>query len=235
MIDELAMMPTGFALATALIALAALAQPWMWRRLATLFRRDRQAASAGLPLSQTKRLWPIIAVGAIILMAAIASAPAMAGRADAAMTLSLLAMASLCAMLCIVDWRAYWLPDSLVLALAAMGVVASIGMGAEPWVPLAGIIIGYGYMAATRWLFRVWRGLDGLGGGDVKLAGAMGAWLGPFDLPMALALASLLAIIAGLVLAMSTGHLRTLRIAFGPYLALSVMVFVSLRAAGGLA
>ena len=69
--------------------------------------------------------------------------------------------------------------------------------------------------------YRRWRGRDGLGLGDVKLAGVAGAWLGLTTIFAALELAALTALAAYLLTALL--RRRTLRgtafLPFGAFLA----------------
>jgi prepilin peptidase CpaA len=72
------------------------------------------------------------------------------------------------------DLRSRRIPNWLNLAVALSGLVAHVvsrGLTGAAW-SLGGAALGLGLLYvpfAARWL----------GGGDVKLAGAMGAWLGP--------------------------------------------------------
>jgi leader peptidase (prepilin peptidase) / N-methyltransferase len=70
------------------------------------------------------------------------------------------------------------------------------------------------------YVFERVRGVSGLGGGDVKLIAAMGAWLGPLPVAQAIAVAALTAAIAETTLqVMRHGRVEPgQRIAFGAYL-----------------
>ena len=90
------------------------------------------------------------------------------------------------------DWRAFWLPDRLTALLALAGVAAGVA-GFAPDLPdrLIGGAAGFGSLwviARTYWLLR---GRDGMGGGDPKLFGAIGLWIGWRMLPSVLLLAGL--------------------------------------------
>ena len=56
----------------------------------------------------------------------------------------------------------------------------------------AGGLVGYGALAGIAWGYRAWRGREGMGGGDPKLMGAIGLWLGWRLLPAVLVIASLI-------------------------------------------
>lgn len=93
--------------------------------------------------------------------------------------------------LAVMDARDFWLPDPLVAALAATGIASA---ACAPPLAIDRAIGGAGGFAAL-WLvgagYRRWRGRDGLGGGDPKLFGAIGLWLGWRMLPAVLLVAGL--------------------------------------------
>ncbi len=97
------------------------------------------------------------------------------------------------------DWRAFWLPDRLTALVALTGIAAGAA-GLAPDLPNR--LIGGAAGFASLWLiargYRLLRGRDGMGGGDPKLFGAIGLWLGWRLLPSVLLLAGLLGL--GIVL-----------------------------------
>lgn len=125
--------------------------------------------------------------------------------------------------LAILDWRHFWLPDALTLPLALLGL--TVGEWATD-LPLAdraiGAATGYAALLAIALGYRALRGREGLGLGDAKLLGALGAWLGWQALPFILLVAATIGLIAVLV-AMLTGRSvsATTRLPFGTLLALA--------------
>ena len=102
--------------------------------------------------------------------------------------------------LAVLDWRHFWLPDRLVLALAGTGLGGLVA-GVPP-VASERAIGGAAAFAALwtiAWLYRRTRGRDGMGGGDPKLFGALGLWFGWRPLPLLLLGASLLGLCLALV------------------------------------
>lgn len=81
----------------------------------------------------------------------------------------------------ITDLRSRRIPNWLVLPFMAAGVAVSAGMHgwSGAWHSLAGLALG----AA---IFGVFNLLGGMGMGDVKLCAAIGAWIGPGQLVVAL-------------------------------------------------
>ena len=100
-------------------------------------------------------------------------------------------------LLAFVDARTKLLPDALTLPLLWFGVVLqlfpetrTVGLEASIW----GVLAGYLPMWLLAQLYRLLRGRDGLGMGDVKMLAAMGAWSGAAVLPGVVFVASLLGI-----------------------------------------
>jgi leader peptidase (prepilin peptidase)/N-methyltransferase len=116
-------------------------------------------------------------IGAISLYVA----PGIEGLAGAAFGWVLLALALL-------DAEHFWLPDKLTLPLLALGLL--IG---EPAFHdrLIGAGAGYAILTLIALAYSAARGRQGLGGGDPKLLGAIGGWLGWQALPFVLLAASL--------------------------------------------
>lgn len=115
------------------------------------------------------------------------------------------------------DWRHYWLPDRLVLPLALGGLPLGGLLGADLPSRLTGGLIGWAMLAVLAWTYRRLRGREGLGGGDPKLLGAIGLWLGWMPLAPLLALAAAL----GLVVALWRGLSARESLPFGTMLAVA--------------
>ncbi|MFM8760626.1 MAG: prepilin peptidase [Polynucleobacter victoriensis] len=99
--------------------------------------------------------------------------------------------------LAVVDYQTQLLPDFLTLPMLWLGLVIQLlpetrTVGLE--FSVVGAIGGYLPLWVLAHAYRLIRGRDGLGMGDLKLLAAMGAWSGPFVLPQVLLLAALLAI-----------------------------------------
>ena len=125
------------------------------------------------------------AAAALVGATAFAAAPPLVALAGLAFGCALVALALL-------DASHLWLPDRLTLPLGVAGVATSFaGFGPTPGDSLLGAGAGLAALALIGWAYRRVRGRAGLGGGDPKLLGAIGAWLGWQFLPFVLLLASL--------------------------------------------
>jgi leader peptidase (prepilin peptidase)/N-methyltransferase len=124
--------------------------------------------------------------------------------------------------LALIDWDTTVLPDALTLPLLWAGLLAaSHGLlpGMNALNSIAGAATGYLSLWAVFWLFKLVTGKEGMGYGDFKLLGALGAWMGwEAVLPIVL-FASVLGAVVGLAMK-ATGSLREGRfVPFGPFLA----------------
>jgi leader peptidase (prepilin peptidase)/N-methyltransferase len=120
-----------------------------------------------------------------------------------------------------IDWDTTVLPDSLTLPLLWAGLIAS----ALQWTPLPlpaalwGAAAGYLSLWSVYWLFKLTTGKDGMGYGDFKLMGALGAWLGwQMVVPILLG-ASVIGAIVGISMKMSKSLREGRYVPFGPFLA----------------
>jgi leader peptidase (prepilin peptidase) / N-methyltransferase len=126
-------------------------------------------------------------------------------------------------LLALLDARHYWLPDALTGALALAGIGAGL-LGLAP--SLADRLIGGGagflLFAAIRTGYRRLRAREGMGGGDVKLFGAIGLWLGWQMLPLVLFGAAAAGLFWSLILYAAGRPLTgATRLPFGVFLALA--------------
>lgn len=96
------------------------------------------------------------------------------------------------------DAQHHWLPDRLTVALAACGLAASFFVDDPDFFNrFIGGIAGFSALFLIGRIYQKIRGREGLGGGDPKLLGAIGCWLGWSALPLVILGAAL----TGLLLA----------------------------------
>jgi leader peptidase (prepilin peptidase)/N-methyltransferase len=119
-------------------------------------------------------------------------------------------------------------PDVISLPGIAVGVLFSVlakYLFADPFevIPsplsaLGGILAGGGFLFAVAWIYERLTGVDGMGGGDIKLLAMIGAFLGWPSIPFTVFLASLTGSIVGLGVMLATGAGRRLALPFAPFL-----------------
>lgn len=95
-------------------------------------------------------------------------------------------------------WFRLFDPLTAALALVAFAM-ALTPQGPGLTQATLGALLGAGSFAALRWVYWMLRGREGLGLGDVKLMVGLGAFAGPYDLPLLVLLAALsaLAVVLG--------------------------------------
>jgi leader peptidase (prepilin peptidase)/N-methyltransferase len=151
-----------------------------------------------------------------------AVAPGAAGWFGAGLALLMLAIA-------VVDGQRFLIPDSLNAAALTLGIVRCVVLE-QGAAALADAALRTASLAllflVLRLMYQRLRGRQGIGLGDVKLAGVAGAWLGWSILPIAVEIAALSALC---VYALRRYILRrplrsTSRVPFGLYFAPAIWI-----------
>jgi leader peptidase (prepilin peptidase)/N-methyltransferase len=119
-----------------------------------------------------------------------------------------------------IDARTQLLPDQLTLPLLWLGLLLSlVPVFVTPSTAIVGAAIGYLSLWSVYWLFKLATGKEGMGYGDFKLLGALGAWMGPMSLLPIVLLSSLIGAIVGGTMLAVRGQDRATPIPFGPFIA----------------
>jgi leader peptidase (prepilin peptidase)/N-methyltransferase len=165
----------------------------------------------------------LAAVAAAAVIISVMVAPGFAGVLGAALALDVIAIAA-------IDARRFIIPDELTLAALVLGIANA---GLDPWPEgwsavfasigaalVRGAVLA-GCFFALRALYARLRGREGIGLGDVKLAGAGGVWLAWSTIPVAIEIAALaaLALYVARQLAGGGAMSATARMPFGLFLA----------------
>ena len=122
-----------------------------------------------------------------------------------------------CVFIChlFIDLDHHLLLDSLNLYLLGLILPFSVLSFAWPhW--LIGGSIGLGFPLLVTWLFYKIRGQVGLGGGDIKLYGILGLFLGPIGIVFNIFLSCFVGALIGLTLILLNKMSREKPMAFGP-------------------
>jgi leader peptidase (prepilin peptidase)/N-methyltransferase len=159
-----------------------------------------------------------------MVVASLLAAPGAEGLLGAFLAALMLAIA-------VVDSDRYIIPNELTGAALALALVRA-GLGGPEadwlgvlWTAFRAIVVAVPLLLLML-SYRRWRGRDGLGLGDIKLAGVAGAWLGFVTIFAVIELAALSALSAYIV----NGYLRrrplkaTAFLPFGAFLAPAIWV-----------
>jgi leader peptidase (prepilin peptidase) / N-methyltransferase len=127
-------------------------------------------------------------------------------------------------------------PDVISLPGIVLGLLCAVigyfffgaqtGVIPTPASSLIGIVTGGGFLLATAWVYEKLTGVEGMGGGDIKLLAMIGAFLGWPAVPLTLFVASLIGSIVGLVCMLVTGAGRRLALPFAPFLCSGALVSI---------
>ena len=170
------------------------------------------------------RRWTSIEVTTTIaavvgVTASLVAAPNTQGMAGAGLALIMIAIA-------VVDARRFIIPDDLNIAALALAFInATLVANGSVIEAVASTVLRGGALALAflglRVIYRQLRKRDGLGLGDVKLAGVAGAWLGWQTMSIAVEIAAVSALIVYLGRQLASGRpLRsTSYLPFGLFLA----------------
>lgn len=159
----------------------------------------------------------------LLLEASTAAASALAvtifgWSGQAAMVFALLAVLLA---LCAIDLAEMLLPDVLTLPLLPMGILYQGLYGGGSIEGVLGATGGFALLWLTAALYRKSRARDGMGGGDIKLAAALGGWVGLVALPWFLLIAFATGLVGmGLPLLLARKD-TAMPVPFGPFLALA--------------
>ncbi len=122
--------------------------------------------------------------------------------------------------LTMIDFDTQLLPDSITLPLLWLGLILNaFGVLTDFQSAFWGAVAGYLSLWSVYWLFKLVTGKEGMGHGDFKLLGALGAWLGWQLLPAVILLSSVVGAVVGISLIVFKRQGREVPIPFGPYLA----------------
>lgn len=139
--------------------------------------------------------------------------------------LSLIASAILTA-IALIDFDTFLIPDILSVGLLAVGILCALVnplfLNASSWMKLwlsfRGAAFGFTLCAAIAWIGEKIFKKEALGGGDIKLLAAVGAWSGVLGAFNCLMIGSFLGSLYGVGLMLRGKVTRSDPIPFGPFL-----------------
>jgi len=134
----------------------------------------------------------IVIAGASTVLASLVLLPNVHGVVGGGLAILMIAIA-------IIDARRFIIPDELTAAALALGFLHAViqerdmVLQALSTAALRGALVALAFFG-LRILYRNFRGREGIGLGDVKLAGVAGVWLDWWTIPIAIEIAALAAL-----------------------------------------
>ena len=135
-------------------------------------------------------------------------------------TLAALAFTWALVPLFMIDFDTQILPDSITLPLLWGGLLLSLfSVFVDSHTSIIGAATGYLSLWTIYHVFRLATGKEGMGFGDFKLLGAIGAWTGWQALPVVILFSSVVGALIGILLILFKGRDHNQPMPFGPFLA----------------
>jgi len=126
-----------------------------------------------------------------------------------------------------IDLQHQIIPDVISLPGIVIGFAGSFFNSQVTWQQSGlGILLGGGILYAIAASYYLFTGREGMGGGDIKLLGMMGGFLGWQSLLFIIFASSLSGTVIGLFAMIKQGKGGKTRVPFGPFLAFSALLFL---------
>ena len=126
-----------------------------------------------------------------------------------------------------IDIRLQIIPDAISLPGILIGFAGSFAASGLTWQQSGlGILLGGGILYAVAAGYYLLTRREGMGGGDIKLLGMIGAFLGVQSLLFVVFASSLTGSVVGILAMLKQGKGGKTRIPYGPFLALGAMLFL---------
>jgi leader peptidase (prepilin peptidase) / N-methyltransferase len=114
----------------------------------------------------------------------------------------------------------------LFSVVARYGINDPFELIPSPLSALIGVLVGGGFLLALAWAYEAFTGVEGMGGGDIKLLAMIGAFLGWTSIPFTLFFASFAGSVIGLGFMIGKGVGRRFALPFAPFLCLGALLYL---------
>lgn len=134
-------------------------------------------------------------------------------------------LSALLVALAAIDFDHLWLPDKITLPGLALGLLLQLALPRASLAKgLAGALLGAGILLLLAGAWELLRGVEGMGLGDVKMLGMIGAFLGVAGVVVTLVVGTFLGSLAGLALVARGRGGMDAKLPFGVFLAAGGLV-----------
>jgi leader peptidase (prepilin peptidase)/N-methyltransferase len=189
---------------------------WLW--LKGKCRTCRTPISGRYPIVE-------LATGAVfVLQGVMLGGSPLQALAPAVMLGSRLMLSSLLVALLATDLETFRLPNPLTYFGIAAGVAFSLVGPPGVAQSLIGAAVGAGVLLAIRWAWKLAKGVDAMGLGDVKMLAMIGAFLGWPHVWVVLVFSSLAGALVGIGLTLTGRGTMQSKLPFGVFLSLAALV-----------
>lgn len=130
------------------------------------------------------------------------------------------------------------IPNSINYTGICLGVVLSIlpnivniqqfGLDINFKQSIIGAVSGYIFLYIPNLVYKLLKGYDGIGGGDMKLLAVVGSFMGIKFVLFVLFISSLIGSIVGIIIVLITRN-KNFPIPFGPFIAISALLLIFLK------
>lgn len=126
-----------------------------------------------------------------------------------------------------IDYDHMILPDEITLGGLLIGLVgAAINPERNFLEAFLGVLFGGGTLWLVAYIYFIFTGREGLGGGDIKLLAWLGALLGWRGIPFVILSASIVGSVVGLIISKKNQNTLKTMIPFGPFLAMGAILYI---------
>ena len=122
-----------------------------------------------------------------------------------------------------IDWEHMIIPDAISLGFLVLGLALAPFTGPGLLNALLGAAAAGGLLLLMGVIWQKTRGVDGMGGGDIKLMAAVGAFLGPVPSLLVIFVGAFLGALYGVVLLRKGGQAK---VAFGTFLSMAAVLVI---------
>jgi leader peptidase (prepilin peptidase)/N-methyltransferase len=127
-----------------------------------------------------------------------------------------------------IDWEHMILPDEITVGGMIVGLIAAALNPERSFLDaLMGVVFGGGSLWLVAYIYFIFTGREGLGGGDIKLLAFIGSMLGWKAIPFVILCSSVVGSVAGILMAKKDGEGLKTAIPFGPFIALAAFLYLS--------